>query len=158
MVQLLRRNRGARNVLGRSGIQCGMAEWIDLGSAEELSLRPLQQVVVGRNRFAVTHDARGFGVMSGACNHTGGPLGEGRLDGEYVVCPWHNWKFHGKTGAGEPGYEEDCVPRYESKVEDGRLYVDVTSATKRMKKPHAPAPTRCQPSARGSASAEPETV
>ena len=117
-----------------------MPEWIDLGSVEELSLRPLQQVVVGRSRFAVTHGANGFGVVSGACNHAGGPLGDGRLDGDYIVCPWHNWKFHCRTGVGEPGYEEDCIPAYECKVDNGRLYVDVTSATKRMKKPHAPHP------------------
>jgi len=30
---------------------------------------------------------------------------------------WHNWKFHCVTGEGEPGYEADCVPRYEIKVE-----------------------------------------
>ncbi len=118
-----------------------MPEWIDLGSAEELSLRRLQTVTAGRSRFAVTHDAtNGFGVVSGACNHAGGPLGDGRLDGDYIVCPWHNWKFHCRTGVGEPGYEEDCVPSYECKVENGRLYVDVTTATKRMKKPHAPHP------------------
>ncbi|KAB2956847.1 MAG: Rieske 2Fe-2S domain-containing protein, partial [Thermoanaerobaculia bacterium] len=32
-----------------------------------------------------------------------GPLGQGRLDGDYVVCPCHGWKFHRATGEGEPG-------------------------------------------------------
>ena len=46
--------------------------------------------------------------MSNACNHVGGPLGDGRLDGDYITCPWHNWKFHRCTGKGEPGFEEDA--------------------------------------------------
>ena len=117
-----------------------MSEWHDLGPVAELAQRPLQQIVVGRHRLAVTHHDGVFGVISGACNHTGGPLGDGRLDGEYVVCPWHNWKFHCRTGVGEPGYEEDCVPAYETKIEDGRLHVDLSSATKRRKKPHPPHP------------------
>ena len=53
-----------------------------------------------------------FGAVSNICNHVGGPLGEGRLDGDYIVCPWHNWKFHRGTGVGEPGFEEDRVPSY----------------------------------------------
>jgi len=74
--------------------------WIDLGAVETLAQRPLQQIVTGRTKLAVTYVDGQFGVISGVCNHAGGPLGEGRLDGEYVVCQWHNWKFHCRTGAG----------------------------------------------------------
>ena len=70
-----------------------------------------------------------FGVVSNACNHVGGPLGEGRLDGDYITCPWHNWKFHRCSGKGEPGFEEDAVPAYAVKVENGRVLVDMASAT-----------------------------
>lgn len=114
--------------------------WEDLGPVEVLSQKPLQTITIGRTPLAVTFVDGVFGVVSGVCNHAGGPLGEGRLDGDYVVCPWHNWKFHRATGQGEPGFEEDCVPRYEAKVENGHLYVDLASATKRTKKPHAPHP------------------
>jgi nitrite reductase/ring-hydroxylating ferredoxin subunit len=56
-------------------------------------------------------------------------LGQGTLDGDYVVCPWHYWKFHHKTGQGEPGHEQDLVPSYATKIESGRLYIDLSSAT-----------------------------
>jgi len=117
-----------------------MPEWLDLGPVEELAKKPLQTVIRGRNRFAVSYANGEFGVISAVCNHAGGPLGDGRLDGDYVVCPWHNWKFHARTGEGEPGFEEDRVPRYDSRVENGRLMADVESATKRHKKPHPPHP------------------
>ncbi|HJQ38783.1 MAG TPA: Rieske 2Fe-2S domain-containing protein [Thermoanaerobaculia bacterium] len=117
-----------------------MADWLDLGTIEELSKKSLQQISAGRTKLAVTCVDGAFGVVSSVCNHAGGPLGEGRLEGEYLVCPWHNWKFHCRTGSGEPGFEEDCVPRYETKIEGGRLFVDLESATKRSKKPHAPHP------------------
>jgi nitrite reductase/ring-hydroxylating ferredoxin subunit/multimeric flavodoxin WrbA len=118
-----------------------MPEWIDVGTVEELSKKALQTVTVGRTRLAISFVDGAFSVVSGVCNHAGGPLGDGRLDdGGYIVCPWHNWKFHCRTGEGEPGFEEDRVPRYESRVENGRLLVDLDSATKRAKKPHAPHP------------------
>ena len=49
-------------------------------------------------------------------------------------------KFHHKTGQGEPGHEQDLVPSYATKIENGRLYIDLSSATKRKKQPHKPHP------------------
>src|SRR5260370_22068836 len=102
--------------------------WTDLGPIDDLSKKPLQTVAINRTRLAVSFSEGRFGVISAVCNHAGGPLGEGRVDGDYLVCPWHNWKFHWVTGEGEPGYEADCVPRYDIKVEDGRLWVALDSA------------------------------
>lgn len=114
--------------------------WHDLGPVEELSRVPLQQIAVGRTRLALSfHDGR-FACISGACNHVGGPLGEGHLDGEYVVCPWHHYKFHRTTGEGEPGYEADRVPSYELREEGGRLLVNLEPATPRGVIHHDPHP------------------
>jgi nitrite reductase/ring-hydroxylating ferredoxin subunit/multimeric flavodoxin WrbA len=110
--------------------------WHDLGAVADLSQRPLQQLVVGRTRLAVSFVNGSFSVVSGACNHAGGPLGDGRLDGDYIVCPWHNYKFHHITGEGEPGYESDRVPRYDSRVENGRLLVNLEAATTRSVQHH----------------------
>jgi len=112
--------------------------WIDVGSAEDLARRPLQQVTVGRKHLALSCVDGAFGAISGVCNHVGGPLGQGSLDGDYVVCPWHYWKFHRRTGEGEPGYEADRVPRHEVKVENGRVLVSAEPVTKRGKLPHPP--------------------
>ncbi|MFN0137867.1 MAG: Rieske 2Fe-2S domain-containing protein [Phycisphaerae bacterium] len=114
--------------------------WQDVGSAAELGSRAITQLTVGRTKIALSCVNGEFAAISGVCNHVGGPLGEGRLDGEYVVCPWHNWKFHRRTGLGEPGYEEDAVPRHDVKVENGRVLVNLTPATPRTRKPHAPHP------------------
>ncbi len=116
------------------------SEWHLLGSVDELAKKPLQQITVGRTRIALSHRDGAFGAISGACNHVGGPLGDGRLDGDYVVCPWHNWKYHFQTGQGEPGYEAECVPRFSLRIENGQLLVDLQAATKRNRIPHEPHP------------------
>lgn len=115
-------------------------EWVDVGAAEELAGRAVQPVLIGARKVALTCRNGEFGAISGLCNHAGGPLGEGRLDGDYVVCPWHYWKFHRRTGQGEPGYEEDAVPAYEVKVASGRVLVRAKPASRRSRKPHAPHP------------------
>jgi nitrite reductase/ring-hydroxylating ferredoxin subunit len=117
-----------------------MQNWIDIGGAEELSAAPLKRITAMNREFAVSYKDGQLGVVSNTCNHAGGPLGKGRLDGEYIVCPWHNWKFHRCNGKGEPGFEDDCVPAYSVKVEGGRVLVDLNSASKRHKRPHEPHP------------------
>ncbi len=114
--------------------------WHDLGAIDDLKDPPLRAVTVGRKKLALSWTDGQFGVIDGVCNHVGGPLGDGRLDGQYVVCPWHHWKFHARTGRGEPGFEEDAVPAYETRVQDGRLWVNLAAASKRTRKPHAPHP------------------
>ena len=114
--------------------------WHDLGAIDELRLTALTEIQVGRVRLAVSCVHGEFGVVSGVCSHAGGPLGEGKLDGDFISCPWHHWKYHRVTGSGEPGYEADAIPSYTIKKEDGRLLVDITSATPRRKQKHAPHP------------------
>ena len=114
--------------------------WIDVGSAEELASQPLRRITAGNQHYALSFREGRFGVVSNACNHVGGPLGEGHLDGDYVTCPWHAWKFHRCTGEGEPGFEDDAVPALPVRVEGGRVLIDVANPTKRNRKPHAPHP------------------
>lgn len=115
-------------------------DWVDIGAVSELAQKPLQRLKVRNVALAVSSKDGVFGVVSNTCNHAGGPLGEGDLDGDYLTCPWHQWKFHRCTGLGEPGFEEDAVPAYPVKVENGRLLVDLAGATARSRKPHPPHP------------------
>ena len=114
------------------------ANWHDVGAEAELTRKPIQQVVVDRVRIALVHKGGEFTAISGVCNHVGGPLGEGVLEGDYVVCPWHQYRFHRRTGEGEPGYEEDRVPAHDIRVEAGRVLVNVVPRTRRSKLHHPP--------------------
>ena len=116
------------------------ARWVDIGPATDLAQTPLRRLLIEKRELAVSFRDGQFGVVSNFCNHAGGPLGEGKLDGEYIICPWHNWKFHRCTGKGEPGFEEDAVPAYAVKLDGDRVLVDLGSATQRTKKPHEPHP------------------
>ena len=112
--------------------------WHDLGPASSFRGLPISAVNIGRTKIAVTFVNGEFGAISGVCNHAGGPLGRGRMEGEYVVCPWHNWKYHFSTGKGEPGYEEDAAPSYAVRLTaDDRLEIDLDARTKRSRAPHA---------------------
>lgn len=116
------------------------SDWHDLGPAHLLRARPLQQIEIGRLKLALSCVDGQFAAISGVCNHAGGPLGDGTLDGDYVVCPWHHFKFHRVTGEGEPGYEDDRVPQHELREDAGHLFVKLVPTTKRRAAKHAKHP------------------
>jgi multimeric flavodoxin WrbA/nitrite reductase/ring-hydroxylating ferredoxin subunit len=115
-------------------------DWVDIGSAAELAGITLTTGMARGLPIAISFKDGAFGVVSNVCNHVGGPLGEGRLDRDYIICPWHGWKFHRVSGVGEPGFEEDRVPAFPVKVEGGRVLVDMAAPSRRTKAPHAPHP------------------
>jgi nitrite reductase/ring-hydroxylating ferredoxin subunit len=118
--------------------------WVDIGSAEELARTPLKSCKAETIAIAISFKDGQFGAVSNVCNHVGGPLGEGRLDGDYITCPWHGWKFHCRTGVGEPGFEQDRVPAFrEGRKRPGSRQRGTSSqraapATSALRKPERP--------------------
>jgi nitrite reductase/ring-hydroxylating ferredoxin subunit len=115
-------------------------DWVALGAADNLAQRELQPLTARHTPIALCHRDGRFTALSGVCNHVGGPLGEGIIEGEYVTCPWNFWKFHWQTGKTRPEIGDGSVPTYRVKVEQGTVYVDLASASERKKIPHAPHP------------------
>ncbi len=61
-------------------------------------------------------------VFDGTCPHGGGPLGEGDLVGDTLVCPWHGWAFRLEDGTCTiPGASP--VERIAARVVDGQVVV-----------------------------------
>ena len=113
--------------------------WYKLGPVDDYKGVTLKEVKISSKlTIVLSYHNEKFGAISNVCNHVGGPLGKGRLDddGDYVICPWHNWKFHRVTGFGEPGFEDDRVPQYRLKIDDNILFIDLNPVTTRNKKPH----------------------
>ncbi len=61
-------------------------------------------------------------ALDSACPHEGAPLAEGEVSGDMVTCPWHGWRFNACSGCSldPPGND---VRKYETKVEDGCIYL-----------------------------------
>src|SRR5438552_18464896 len=75
-----------------------MTTWHRLGDKSELLARVPAVFKLDRWSVAVFHYDGRFRAIGNACNHKGGPLSEGRLHGEFVMCPWHAWEYSVLTG------------------------------------------------------------
>ena len=95
-----------------------MTEFINAASVSEV---PAGRAKVCGN-IALYHTQQGFYATTNVCPHRGGPLGEGDLLGNEIVCPWHFWSFDVKTGANvaDPSLQ---IPTYEVRVVGDRVMV-----------------------------------
>src|SRR6058998_2538060 len=99
-----------------------MTTWHRLGDKPALLLQVPTVFKLDRWSVAVFHHDGRFRAIGNACNHKGGPLSEGRLHGEFVMCPWHAWEYSVITGKGPAGYDEEQVPVFAvEEREDGDL-------------------------------------
>jgi 3-phenylpropionate/trans-cinnamate dioxygenase ferredoxin subunit len=63
-----------------------------------------------------------FYAISDVCTHDGGPLVEGHLDGDCIVCPRHGARFNIKTGEQTmPAFAP--VPLYQVKIEGDNILI-----------------------------------
>ena len=115
-----------------------MTSWHRLGSREEVAARAPFSTRLERHSIAVfLHDGR-FRAIGNTCNHKGGPLSEGRLRGEFVMCPWHAWEYSVVTGHGPEGYDEEQVPVFEVEERADGVYVATPPASPRRLLKHKP--------------------
>ena len=60
-------------------------------------------------------------AIGATCTHYSGPLAEGLIDGDTVVCPWHHACFSLRTGEAIGAPALNPVPTWEVSVRDGRV-------------------------------------
>jgi nitrite reductase/ring-hydroxylating ferredoxin subunit/multimeric flavodoxin WrbA len=115
-----------------------MPTWHRLGSREELLARVPFAVRLERHPVAVFFHDGAFHAIGNACNHKGGPLSEGRLRGEFVMCPWHGWEYSVVTGRGPEGYDEEQVPVFAVEERADGVYAATPPTSPRKLVKHKP--------------------
>ncbi len=101
-----------------------MAELVKVLDQSELEPGQCTIVIANEMEIALFNVNGQIYALENNCPHRGGPLGEGDLDEDIVTCPWHGWQINVRTGEAE--YMPDvCAKKYNCKVEDGAIYVEV---------------------------------
>ena len=98
--------------------------FVEVAKTSDLAVGRARVCIIGERRIALYHTARGFFASGNTCPHRGGPLGEGDIIGNEIICPWHLWGFDVATGecGGNP---ELTIPTYEVRVEGESIRVDL---------------------------------
>lgn len=94
--------------------------WYRIGRVEHIPQREGRAVTIANREFAIFNVGERFLAVDGRCPHKGGPLCDGIVAGDTVVCPLHAWKIGLATGnVLRPTGMADCVRTYPVRVEHG---------------------------------------
>lgn len=102
----------------------GALTWFKVGSSDLIEVGEVTVVQAGHHAVALSRTADGWGAITNRCPHQGGPLGEGMLEGCWLICPWHGWEYDPVTGE-TPGPFDDKVESFEVEERSDGLYVGV---------------------------------
>jgi nitrite reductase/ring-hydroxylating ferredoxin subunit len=99
-------------------------DFVPVARAEDVPAGSVRAGRVGEEDIALAHTNGGFYAVQGHCLHLKGPLGEGRLEGCVLSCPWHGWQYDVRTGQNEFDLAIQ-LRTYDVQVEDGEVRVRV---------------------------------
>jgi nitrite reductase/ring-hydroxylating ferredoxin subunit len=83
---------------------------------------PQQVTVAGNDVLLYWAQGRVY-ALANRCSHRGGPLHEGKIEDQEIVCPWHSSRFCMQDGSVVQGSAVAPQPCYETRVRQGRIEV-----------------------------------
>ena len=112
-------------------------KWVRMARCEDIPLREGRSIRAGDGEIAIFNLGSRFLAVSNRCPHKGGPLSEGIVSGDAVVCPLHAWKVNLETGDVErPASTLACAESFPVRVEGGVISVELpVKSTTRKESP-----------------------
>ena len=105
-----------------------MSEWMRITECSNIPAREGRTTTIGDRTIAIFNLGDRFLAIDNRCPHKGGPLGDGIIAGDSVVCPLHAWKICLETGTVQrPAATAACVRTYETRVADGVILLALPS-------------------------------
>ena len=83
-----------------------------------------KRFILDKVPVAVFKVAGKFYTYSNVCAHQKGPICKVSVDGEFIVCPWHNFQYNVKDGKGPVGFN-DFIPYYQTLEKDEFVWVSL---------------------------------
>jgi nitrite reductase/ring-hydroxylating ferredoxin subunit len=102
-----------------------MGKLVKVAETRDLSPGQGKLVEVDGKPIALFNVKGVFYALDAVCPHEGGPLQDGELDDDTVICPWHSFDYNLKTGecSADP---ELRVATYVVKTEGNDVFIEVT--------------------------------
>jgi nitrite reductase/ring-hydroxylating ferredoxin subunit len=100
-----------------------MAKWVQAVAEDEFARS--YKFVHRRKEIAIFRLEDGIYATDNSCSHEYSPLYEGMVVGGDVYCPKHGSRFDIRTGAVKDFPATRPISIYETKVEDGFVWVKI---------------------------------
>ncbi len=102
-----------------------MGNPVEVAKVGEIEPGNAKLVEVDGREIAVFNCDDEYYAIDNECTHVGGPLCEGDIEGETVICPWHGAEFNIRTGEVLAPPAEDSVTSYKVSVEGEAIKIEI---------------------------------
>ncbi|HLJ33997.1 MAG TPA: DUF2231 domain-containing protein [Ktedonobacteraceae bacterium] len=109
--------------VNRTAWEAGSDQYEAVLPLEQVEEKKLYRVMASGVPVVLIRQGMQFHAISATCPHAGGPLDEGKLEGDVVECPWHGSRFCMSNGRVLTGPATVNAPRYDVRVRDGMVEV-----------------------------------
>jgi len=100
-----------------------MSDWINVCKLDELPIRGGRLVRAGQTQIALFRLGNGHvRALDNRCPHKQGPLAEGIVSNDTIICPLHARRIDLQSGKVLPP-DTGCVVTYPTKVENGQVLI-----------------------------------
>jgi nitrite reductase/ring-hydroxylating ferredoxin subunit len=96
-----------------------------VATIQEIPPGKAKQIKAGGRTVALFNVGGTVHAIDDTCPHRGGPLSEGELEGNEVICPWHGARFDVTSGAHLCPPAPRDVASYKVQVTGDEVQVDV---------------------------------
>ena len=100
-------------------------DFVEVAPAVELPNGERMFVDLGDKPIVVFNIAGRFFALGDVCTHDDGPLGDGTIEGQKIVCPRHGGEFDMQTGKAVQMPAVVDIPAYPVRVVDGKIQVGI---------------------------------
>jgi nitrite reductase (NADH) small subunit len=98
--------------------------FVKIGSLSALPAGSVMEAAVNGDTYAICNIGGDLRAFEGECPHAGGPLGQGSIEGDFLVCPWHAWQYDCRTGVND--YDENTIlESFPVKTEGDDILIDI---------------------------------
>ena len=99
-------------------------KWYKVAKISDLPENRVMTATAGTQQVCLVNYNGKISALDNRCPHQGGPLGEGQIENEWVICPWHAYEYDPHTGKAPEGFE-DCVRPFPLELREGDIYVAI---------------------------------
>lgn len=97
--------------------------FVRVGNVSDVPAGRAEVFDVEDRKIAVFRLEDGWYAIEDICTHDGGPLAEGEIEGDQVICPRHGSRFNIKTGAVLTPPAVSPVESFPVRVEGDELFI-----------------------------------
>jgi 3-phenylpropionate/trans-cinnamate dioxygenase ferredoxin subunit len=94
-------------------------------AVKDMDAGGIRKVDLDGNSIMLIRLGNDYHALDATCTHEDADLSRGIVMGDAVVCPLHLSRFNLQTGAVESPPATEPLRKYNVKIEDGYVYVEV---------------------------------